>query len=156
MADATSAEAVKVAYTEGIQKGSETQTHPLYSFTMEHEVVHYPVEQSPIIPSTESGLHPVHLLRPGINNIMGPSTVNNVVPIQLAAKLPYHSANNGRLEGNKTLQMTSCFNTGKRFKRDTNLKFSEGSVDTYESFKSQFNIHHKMLGWDTKRAGIEL
>ncbi len=120
------------------------------------EVVCYPVELSLTMPSTESGLHSVHLLRPGISNVMGPSTMNNVVPIQSAVKLPYHSTNNRELEGSKTLQMMSCFNTGKRFKRDTNLKFSEGSLDTCESFRSQFNIHHKMLGWDTQRAGIEL
>ncbi len=48
------------------------------------------------------------------------------------------------------------FNTGKRSKRETNLKFSETSVELYENFRSQFNIHHKMLGWDTHRAGIEL
>ncbi len=29
-------------------------------------------------------------------------------------------------------------------------------MELYESFMSQFNIHHKMLGWDTNRAGIEL
>ncbi len=82
--------------------------------------------------------------------------MNNVVPFQSAVQLPYHFVNNGGLEGNKTLQMTSCFNTGKKFMRDTNLKFSEGSLDTYQSFRSQINIHHKMLGWDTQRAGIEL
>ncbi len=112
-----------------LRKVLKTQTHPLHNSTLEHEVVHYPVEQSLIMHSTESGLHPVHLLRPGINNVSGPSTVNNVVLIQSAAKLPYTSNNNGGLEGNETLQMTSCFNAGKRFKRDTNLKFSEGSVD---------------------------
>ncbi len=50
----------------------------------------------------------------------------------------------------------SNFNTGKRYKRETSLKLSEGSVEQYESFRSQFNIHHKMLGWDTNRAGVEL
>ncbi len=50
----------------------------------------------------------------------------------------------------------SSSNPGKRFKRETTLKFSDGSVESYESFRSQFNIHHKMLGWDTHRAGVEL
>ncbi len=48
------------------------------------------------------------------------------------------------------------FITGKRYKRETNLKFSEGSVEQYKSFRSQFNIHRKMLGWDTNRARNEL
>ncbi len=52
MSAANSAEAVKVAYTEGVKKGCETQTC-LHSSTMEHEVMCYPVEQSPIMPFTE-------------------------------------------------------------------------------------------------------
>ncbi len=50
----------------------------------------------------------------------------------------------------------ASFTTGKRYNRETNLKFSEGTVEQYESFRSQFNIHHKMLGWDINRGGIEL
>ncbi len=71
MAGVTSAEAVKVAYTDGVNKDSELQMHPLHSSTIEHYVMCYPVEHSPIMPLTESRLHPVHLLRPGINNVMG-------------------------------------------------------------------------------------
>ncbi len=129
---------------------------PLHSSTIEHGAVHYPVEQSLIMPSIENELHSVHLLRPRIGKVMGPSTVNNAIPIQSAAKLPVFSVNNGVTDGNKTLHMMSSFNTGMRYKRKTNLKFSEGSVDAYEIFRSQFNIHHKMLGWDIQRAGIEL
>ncbi len=60
------------------------------------------------------------------------------------------------MNSNKTFQTVASFNTGKRYKRETNLKFSEGTVEQYESFRSQFNIHHKMLGWDINRAGIKL
>ncbi len=63
MANATSAEDVKVAYTEGVKKGSETQMHPLHSSILENEVLCYPMEYSPIMPSTESGLLSIHLLR---------------------------------------------------------------------------------------------
>ncbi len=75
---------------------------------------------------------------------------------QQAANLPVFSINNGVTEGNKTVLPMASFNTGKRYKRETNLKFSEGSMEVYESFRSQFNINHKMLGWDTNRAAIEL
>ncbi len=76
------------------------------------------------------------------------------VPAQSVLKLP-DSINSG-LDGNKTLHMTSNLNTGKRYKRETTLKFSEGSVETYESFRSQFNIHRKMLGLDDYRTVVEL
>ncbi len=82
--------------------------------------------------------------------------VNYAAPAQQAAKLHVYSTHYGAMDGNKTFQSVASFNTGKRYKRETNLKFSEGTVDQYESFRSQFNIHHKMLGWDTNRAGIEL
>ncbi len=47
-------------------------------------------------------------------------------------------------------------NIGKRYKRETTLKFSEGSVETYETFRSQFNIHRKVLGWNDYRTAVEL
>ncbi len=80
---------------------------------------------------------------------MGPSLVNNATPVQSAAKLPVFSANKGVTDGNKTFQTMNSFNNGKRYKKETNLKFYKGYVDTYESFMSQLSIHHKMLGWDT-------
>ncbi len=87
---------------------------------------------------------------------MAPSVVNNATPVQLAANIPVVSTNFGVIDGNKTLVTMSSFNTRKRYKRETGLKFSDGSVELYENFRSQFNIHHKMLGWDTHRAGVEL
>ncbi len=60
------------------------------------------------------------------------------------------------MDGNKTFPSAASDNTGRRYKRETNLKFSEGTVEQYESCRSQFIIHHKMLGWSNDRAGIEL
>ncbi len=113
-------------------------------------------DQNPIMTSREYGLNAVHLLRPATGNAMGPLMVNNAIPLQQAANLPVFSTNNGVTDGNKTFHMMGSFITGKRYKRETNLKLSEGSVELCESFRSQFNIHHKMLGWNTNRAGIEL
>ncbi len=73
----------------------------------------------------------------------------------MAENIPAYSTNCGMMDCNKTLPTVVSFDTRKRYKK-TKLKFSEGTVDQYESFRSQFNIHHKMLDWDTKRAGIEL
>ncbi len=50
----------------------------------------------------------------------------------------------------------ACDNTGRLYKIDTNLKFSEGTVEQYENVRSQFIIHHKMLCWSNDRTGIEL
>ncbi len=82
--------------------------------------------------------------------------MNHAAPAQQAVKLLVYSTNYGGMDGNKTFQSLANLNTGKRYKRETNLKFSEVTVDQYESFRSQFNIHYKMLGWDTNTAGIEL
>ncbi len=76
LADATGTEAIKAAFTEGEKKGSQ-----LHSFAIEQEVVHYPVENSPIAPLEVNGLHSVHLLMPKIGNVGGPSMVNNSQPV---------------------------------------------------------------------------
>ncbi len=60
------------------------------------------------------------------------------------------------MDGNKTFPSVACDNTGIRYKRETNRKFSEGTVEQYESFRSQFILHHKMLCWSNDRDGIEL
>ncbi len=96
-----------------------------------------------------------HLLIPSqTGNTCRPSSVINVSD-QSVSKLPVNDFNNG-LDGNKTLHMMSSLNTGKRYKRETTLKLSEVSVETYESFRSQFNIHRKMLRWDDYRTAVEL
>ncbi len=131
---------------------SEMQTQHLHSSPMETETVH----QNPITPSDEYGLNAIHLLKPTTSNVMAPSVLNNAIPVQQGANIPVFSNNNGVIYSNKTLQTMTRFNTGKRYKRETSLKFSDDSVEVYESFRSQFNIHHKMLGWDTRRAGGDL
>ncbi len=150
--DANSAEAVKVAFTEGFKQGSDLQTQPLHSSAIETETVC----QSPIRSSEGYGLNAVHLLRPMTDIAITPSAVNYAMTVQQAVNLPVFSTNNGVIDCNKTFLPMGSFYTGKRYKRETNLKFSEGSVELYEDFTSQFNIHHIMFGWDTHRAEIEL
>ncbi len=86
---------------------------------------------------------------------MRSSPVINVNPAKSVSKLHVFDINSG-LDGNKTLHMTRSLNTRKRYKRETTLKFSEGYVETYESFRSQFNIHRMILGWDIYRTVVEL
>ncbi len=115
----------------------------------------YQQDQTPIGLHQPTELQTDHLLNPSRNgNTVRPSSVINV-PSQSVSKLPDNDINSG-LDGNKTLHMMCSLNTGKRFKRETTLKFSEGSVETYERFRSQFNIHQKMLGWDYHRTAVEL
>ncbi len=85
-----------------------------------------------------------------------PFTVNHAVPAQMAANIQAYSTKCGTTDSNKTLATAAIFDTRKRYKRETNLKFSKGIVDQYECIQSQSNIHHKMIDWDIKRAGIEL
>ncbi len=152
LADATSAEAIKAAFTKGVKHRSEMQTQPLHSSPMETETLH----QNLIAPSDEYRLNAIHQPRPATRIAMTPSVVNKAIPVQQAANMPIVSTNNRVIDGSKTLETISSFNTGKRYKRETTLKMSDGSVESYESLKSQFNIHDKMLGWDTNRTGVEL
>ncbi len=141
MADVNITEAIKSAFSDGIKKGSE--------------LGHY-LDQTPQGLHQPTELQAVHLISPSwTGNTMRSSSVINLNPAQSVSKLPVNAINNG-LDGNITLHMTSSINTGKRYKRETTLKFSEGSVETYESFRSQFNIHQKMLGWDNHRTAVEL
>ncbi len=82
--------------------------------------------------------------------------VNHTEPSQIAVNIPLSSTQHGLIDGNKAFQSAASFTTGKRYKIEINLKFSKGTVEQYESFRSQFNIHLKMLGWDTNRGSIEL
>ncbi len=140
LADVNIADAIKLAFSDGIKKGS---------------VLGHLLDQTPIDLHQPTELQTGHLLSPSQTGNTGrPSSVINV-PVQSVSKLPVNAINSG-LDGNKTLDMMSSFNTGKRYKRETTLKFSEGFVETYESFRSQFNIHRKMLGWDDHRTAVEL
>ncbi len=119
LVDTTTAEA------DGIKKGSELE--------------HY-LDQTPIGLHQPTELQAGHLLSPSQTGNTGrPSSVINL-PAQSVSKLPVNVINSG-LDGNKTLHMTSSLNTGKKFRRETILMFSESSIETYESFGSQFNIH---------------
>ncbi len=139
-ADVNITEAIKSAFSDGTKKGSE--------------LGHY-LDQTPLGLHQPSALQAVHLLSPSWTGNTGrPSSVINV-PDQSVSKLPVNAINSG-IDGNKTVHMTSNLNTGKRYKRETTLKFTEGSVETYESFRGQFNIHRKMLGWDNYRTAVEL
>ncbi len=141
LVDVTTADAIKCAFSDGIKKGSELGHH---------------LDQTPIDFYQPTELQASHLLIPSqTGNTMRSSPVINVNPLQSVSKLPVFDINNS-LDGNKTLHMPSSLNTGKRYKRETSLKFSEGSVEIYESFRSQFNIHQKMLGWDDCRTAVEL
>ncbi len=150
LADVTSAEAIKATFTKGVKYRSEMQTQTIHSSPMDTETIH----QNPIAPNDEYGINSIHQLRPTTSIAMAPSTVNYAIPVQQAAHIPAFSTNNGDIDGNETLSTMSSFSTGKRYKRETNFKFSDGSVEAYKSFRSQFNIHYKMLGWDTRRAGV--
>ncbi len=85
--------------------------------------------QNPIKTNSEYGHNAVHLLKPDKGNVMGSLMVNSAIPVQQAAKLPVFSTHYGGMDGNKTFQSAASFNTGKRYKKETNLKFSEGSVE---------------------------
>ncbi len=140
LVDATTADAIKCAFSDGIKKGSELGHH---------------LDQTPIGFHQPNELQAGHLLIPSWTGNTGrPSSVINV-PAQSVSKLSVVDINSV-LDGNKTLHMMSSLNTGKTYKRETTLKFSEGSVETYESFRSQFHIHRKMLGWDDYRTAVEL
>ncbi len=135
LVDATTAEAIKSAFSDGIKKWSE---------------LGHCLDQTPIAHHQPTELQAVHLLSPSqTGNTVRPSPVINV-PTQSVSKWPVNAINSG-LDSNKTVHMMSSLNTGKRYKRETTLRFSEGSVEIYESFRSQFNIHRKMLGWDDYR-----
>ncbi len=82
--------------------------------------------------------------------------MNHAAHAQLTANIPDTSTQHGKMDGNKTFPSVASDNTGKRYKREIHLKLSEGTVETYESFRSQFIIHHRMLHWNSDREGIEL
>ncbi len=88
--------------------------------------------------------------------MMAPIMVNHAAHEKLAANIPDPSTQHGVMDGNNTFPSVAFDNTGRRYKREINLKFSEGTVEQYESFRSQLIIHHKMLCWSNDRAGIEL
>ncbi len=93
----------------------------------------------------ESMLQQTSLQRPVLCWMTAPITVSQSAHEHLAANIPDPSTRHGVMDGNKTFPSGASDITGRRYKRETNLKFSEGTVEQYESFRSQFIIHHKML-----------
>ncbi len=139
LADVNITETIKCAFSDGIKKGSELGQY---------------LDQTPLGLQQPIELKADHLLSPSWTvNTMRSSPVINVNQAQSVSKLPVFDINSG-LDGNKTLHTTRS--TGKRYKRETTLKFSEGSVETCEKFRSQFNIHRMILGWDDNRTAVEL
>ncbi len=59
---------------------------------------------------------------------MAPIMVNHAAHEQLAANIPDPSTQYGTMDGNTTFPTVACDNTGRIYKRKTNLKFSEGTV----------------------------
>ncbi len=143
LADETSMQVAKVAFTEGVKQSSERQEHPNHRSSVEMESA-CPTQGS-VMTNSDFGLQQIHQLRPETSPVTVPFMVNNAVPAQMAANIPAYSTSCGMMNSNKTLPTAVSFDTGNRYKRETNFKFSEGTVDQYESFRSQFNIHHKML-----------
>ncbi len=151
LAEENAMQMVKGAFTEGVKQGSEGLNKPNYSSYKGMEIDS--LSQTSV---TSNGLQQIHQLRPETSDATVPFMTNHVAPAQMAVNIPTTSIQHGATDGNKTFQSVASFNTGKRYKRETNLKFSERNVEKYKSFRSQFNIHHKMFSWDTARAGIKL
>ncbi len=62
---------------------------------------------------------------------MAPITVNHTEHEQLPVNIPDNPTRHGAMDGNKTFPSVASDNTGMRYKKETNLKFSEGSVEQY-------------------------
>ncbi len=85
--------------------------------------------QSTVMTNGDFGLQQIHQLRPETSAAMSPFTVNHDAPAQMAANIPPAYSNNyGAMDGSKTLPTAVIFDTRKRYKRETNLKFTEGTL----------------------------
>ncbi len=139
LADENSTQVGKVAFTEVVKQSSERLTQHNHSTPI--VMGSDRLSQNTVMTNGDNGLQRIHLLRSETNTAMASLMVNHAAPAQQAANLPVYCTNYEAMDGNKEFQSAASFNTGKRYKRETNLKFSEGTVDQYESFRSQFNIH---------------
>ncbi len=122
----TSAEAVKFAYKEGLKHGSTKQADPRQSLSLEMEKVDY---GNSVTATGESILQQTPLQRHVSCSTTAPITESHAEHEQLAANIPDPSTPHGEMDGNKTFPSWASDNTEKRYKRETNLKFSEGSVE---------------------------
>ncbi len=139
LADENSTQVGKVAFTEVVKQSSERLTQPNHSTPIVTRSDR--LSQNTVMTNGDNRLQQIHLLRSETSTAMAPLMVNHAAPAQQATHLPVYSTNYEAMDVNKAFQSAASFNTGKRYKRETNLKFSEGTVDQYESFRSQFNIH---------------
>ncbi len=95
----TSAEAVKLAYAKGLKYGSNKQSDPLQSPSLETENVGY---RNSVTAIGESILQQTPQQRPVMCLAMAPVTVNPTAHEQLAANIPDPSTQHGAMDGNKT------------------------------------------------------
>ncbi len=128
LVDETSMQVAKVAFTEGVKQGSQRLTMPNHSSPMETEIDH--LSQNSVMTNSDLGLQQIHQLSPETSTLMAPFTLNQVAPSQVAANIPVYSTNYRIMDGNKTFPSAVSFNTGKRYKRETNLKFYEVTVES--------------------------
>ncbi len=74
LADETSTQVAKVAFTEGVKQGSQTLTLPNHSSPMEMEIDR--LSQNSVMTNVDFGLQQMHQLRPETSTVMAPFTVN--------------------------------------------------------------------------------
>ncbi len=127
-----STESAKLAYVEGFKDCSGRQPIQSHSSSMETESIRF--KQKPVIIDDERELQYVHQLRPDQRATTDPTMVNYIALGHVASNVPTSSIYSRVMGGNQPIQPMSSLGTGSRYKRDTTLKFSEGTVDQYESF----------------------
>ncbi len=82
-----------------------------------------------VIAIRESILQQTLQQRPLMCIAMALVMVNHAAHEQLAANISDPSTQHGAMDGNKTFPSVAFANTERRYKRETNLKFSEGTVE---------------------------
>ncbi len=121
LADKNTMQVAKFAFTKVVRHCSERLTQLNHSSPMVMESDS--LSQNPVKTNGDNGLKQIHLLRSETSTVMAPLMVNYAAPSQKAAKLPVYSTHYGAMDGNKTFQSVASFNTGNRYKKETNLKF---------------------------------
>ncbi len=101
LADETSMQVAKVAFTERVKQGSQRQEHPNHSSSVETESAS--LTQSSVMTNGDFGLQQIHQFRPETSAARAPFTVNHSAPAPMAANISANSTNYGAIDGNKTL-----------------------------------------------------
>ncbi len=115
LADETSMQVAKVAFTKGVKEGSQRQTQPYHSSSVVTESAC--LSPSSVMTNCDFGLHHIHQLRPETSAAMATFMLNHATPTQMAANRPTESTNNGAMDGNKILPSVTSLDTRKRYKR---------------------------------------